>query len=243
MKDISHDSRAADQRSHSNDFAGLSMESQRGASAGHSESIVNVLAILSDGKQTMRGPSGTGFFVENSADEVPECKIATSLHSVIPDSRAPLSSIEVTVDGGQKYKAHFSKIDRPHDLAILTLEGVENPAKTCKPMALSDSPSKPGEHVTRLTRNRWNEESSNEGTFQKSSNRQDIELVSLEGEDPNRDVMVFDLYNNRGVDLGGSPILNDNGKVIAIHGGGLDSKTSIAIPVEDLKEIIEKPDK
>lgn len=207
----------------------------------NSQSIVNVLAILSDGKETMRGPSGTGFFVENSKNsDAHSCTIATSLHAIIPDSRAPLKSIEATVDGGKKYEAHFAKIDRAHDLAILTIDGVENPESACVPLTLSSRQAQHNDSVERLTRNRWNDMSSNKGTFDKESARQDIELVPLEGEDPNRKVMVFDLYNNRGVDLGGSPIFDKNGEVIAIHGGGLDGHTSVAIPVADLKVNLDK---
>ena len=206
----------------------------------HSESIVNVLAILSDGKDTMRGPSGTGFFVKNESDGLPQCQIATSLHGIIPDSRAPLKSIEVTTADGKKHAAHFSKIDRPHDLALLTVDGIKDPVQNCKPLDLSATQPIHGDSVTRLTRDRWGDASSNAGTFDKESPRDEIELVPLEGEDPNRNLMVFDLYNNRGVDLGGSPILDKNGTVIAIHGGGLDGHTSVAIPVEDLNALLKK---
>lgn len=201
------------------------------------ESIVNVLAILSDGKTSVRGPSGTGFFVEGKSDA--ECRVATSLHAIIPDSRNPLSSVEVTAADGKKYKANFETKDRKHDLAILTLEGVAKPEETCKPLELSQTPAKPGDPVTRLTRDRWGDNQSYSGKFASHADRQEIELVPLEGEDPNRKMMIFDLYNNRGVDLGGSPIFNQSGEVIALHNGGLDGKTSVATPVDDLRAIVE----
>jgi hypothetical protein len=203
----------------------------------HPQSIVNIVAILSDGKETMRGPSGTGFFVESKGHES-ACQIATSLHAIIPDSRAPLASLEVTLDGGQKYTGKFVKVDRPHDLAILSIEGADKAKLACPALDLSETPATAGENVNRLTRSRWGDESSNVGKFNHAANRQDIELVPLEGEDPNRKMLVFDLYNNRGVDLGGSPILDDSGKVIAIHNGGLDGKTSVATPVDDLKGLL-----
>lgn len=204
----------------------------------NNESIVNVLAILSDGKTTMRGPSGTGFIVDY--DKAEQCTVATSLHAIIPDSRAPLASIEVTGADGKKYPAHFAEVDRPHDLALLTLDGVSKTDSVCKHLPLADDLNnlKAGDSVTRLTRSRWGDASQNVGSFSFSAKRDDIELVKLEGEDFNRSVMVFDLYNNRGVDLGGSPILNSEGKVIAIHGGGLDGKTSVATPVDSLQTLL-----
>lgn len=222
---------------------GLKTEDASSAQADNSasrndESIVNVLAILSDGKTTMRGPSGTGFIV--NYEKTDKCTVATSLHAVIPDSRAPLASIEVTGADGKKYPAQFARLDRPHDLALLTLEGVKNTDSACKPLPLADDLNnlKAGDSVTRFTRSRWGDSSQNVGSFSFSAKRDDIELVKLEGEDFNRSVMVFDLYNNRGVDLGGSPILNTDGKVIAIHGGGLDGKTSVATPVDSLQSLM-----
>lgn len=210
------------------------------SAAGHDEtnkSIVNVLSILSDGRTTMRGPSGTGFMVDY--DKSSECTVATSLHAIIPDSRAPLQSIEITGSDGKKYPAHFEKVDRPHDLALLTIDGVKDNDALCRPLSLSDADPKAGDEVTRLTRNRWGDASNNSGSFSFSAKRDDIELVRLEGEDWGRTVMVFDLYNNRGVDLGGSPILNKSGEVIAIHGGGLDGRTSVATPVNSLKAVMQ----
>lgn len=202
------------------------------------ESTVNVLSILSDGKTTMRGPSGTGFFVDYSKSN--ECTVATSLHAIIPDSRAPLSSIEITDADGKKYAGHFAVTDRPNDLALLTLDGIKKTDSICRHLPLSDEQPTAGDSITRFTRDRWGDASQHTGKFSFAAKRDDIELVKLEGEDLGRPVMVFDLYNNRGVDLGGSPILNSSGEVIAIHGGGLDGKTSVATPVESLKSTLQK---
>lgn len=209
---------------------------QDGLEPNSHQGIVNVLAILSDGKTTMRGPSGTGFMVNDSASS--ECSVATSLHAIIPDSRAPLSSIEVMAKDGVKYPAHFSRLDRAQDLAVLTLDGVEKTDPMCKHLPLSESKVNEGDTVTRLTRDRWGVPSSHNGTFSFGANRNDIELARLEGEDMNRSMFVFDMYNNRGVDLGGSPILNPAGEVIAIHEGGLDGKTTVATPIHALSSLL-----
>ena len=92
----------------------------------NNESIVNVLAILSDGKTRMRGPSGTGFIVDY--DKAEQCTVATSLHAIIPDSRAPLASIEVTGADGKNPGDGYLRVAmvQPYDTTTEALHRLVN---------------------------------------------------------------------------------------------------------------------
>lgn len=202
-------------------------------------SVVNILAShFHKGKQVM-GSAGSGVFVQTPSDKgLPSCELVTDNHVISIDPSLTVE-LEVQLNDGSKHKAKVLKQDPAHDLAVLKIEGIADPAKTCKPLQLSDREPKPGETFLRLNRTRWESEFF-VGTYERKESRSQQELPDLPGEDMNRDLYVFDAYNTVGRQFSGGPFLDKDGKVVAIQEASQSSRKSLATPAGDIiKELDE----
>lgn len=203
-------------------------------------SVVNIIAShYHNGKQVM-GSAGSGFFVRSSSDKagIGQCELVTDNHVIDIDKRLT-TEIEVQLDDGTKHKATVIKKDPAHDLAFLKVEDITDPAKQCKPLTLSDEKLNIGDSTVRLNRTRW-EPDYRTGTYQRNAIRKDQDLPDLEGEDLNREFLVFNTFNSTGHQFSGGPYIDKSGKVVAIHEGGQSSDISLATPASDIKEQLDE---
>lgn len=179
---------------------------------------------------------GSGFFI-HADQNTGTCEIATVNHTVVPNSRVKLNSIEISSDSGAKYQAQLSKQDKAHDLAYLSIGGVKDPASECPVLKISTQTPAKGESLERVSR-MPREVAGHEGRFSEEINRDSLDLIHLEGEDPNRSIYKLELYNNRDEALGGAPVLNADGEVVGINAGGLSRTESLAVPASDIQDRI-----
>ena len=199
-------------------------------------SVVNIVAShYHNGKQVM-GSAGSGFFVRSSSDNegIGQCELVTDNHVIDIDKRLT-TEIEVQLDDGTKHKATVLKKDPAHDLAILKVEDIKEPKTQCKPLTLSDEQLTVGDKTVRLNRTRW-EPDYRTGSYKGTGLRKDQDLPELDGEDKNREFVIFDTFNSTGHQFSGGPYVDASGKVVAIHEGGQSSDFSLATPASDIKE-------
>lgn len=195
-------------------------------------SVVNVISEGGGGAHSLYSV-GSGFFI-HADKEAGTCEIATVNHIVVPSSRVKLNSIEVSTESGAKYQAKLSKQDLAHDLAYLSIEGVKDPASECPALKIASTDPVKGESIERVSR-MPREASGHEGKFAGQIDRSSLDLIPLAGEDPNRKLYKFDLYNNRDEALGGAPVLNARGEVVAVNAGGLSRTESLAVPAAEIQ--------
>lgn len=202
------------------------------------DSVVNIVAShFHKGKQVM-GSAGSGFFADIAgAKDKASCRLLTDNHviSLYPELTVTL---EVQLDDGSKYPGKVIKQVPSHDLAVIELEGVKDPQKQCPALKLADKEAAPGDTVLRLNRTRWESEAY-QGKYLGMEKRRDQQLPELEGENKDRDLMVFDIYNNLGQQFSGGPFLNKEGEVIAINEGAQGSRKGLATPAADIIKQLE----
>ncbi|MBX9567692.1 MAG: serine protease [Candidatus Obscuribacterales bacterium] len=196
--------------------------------------VVNIVAYHAHKGKEVFGSAGSGFFVKESGYKGPErCEFATSNHVINPEKQLDLSRLEITLDDGSRYSAKVLRQDKAHDLAILKLEGVNEPEKVCKSLPLADREPSDGEEMIRLNRTRW-ETDFRYGKFLEQTNRNKQTLPELDGEDINRRMLAFDHYHNVSHNFSGGPYINSKGEIMAQHEGGQANKYSLATPAADI---------
>ncbi len=202
-------------------------------------SVGNIIAShYYNGKQVM-GSAGSGFFVKTENDKnSARCEMVTDNHVISLDKRLTVE-LEVQLHDGSKHKASIIKQDPAHDLAFLKIEDVADPQTTCKALTLSDRRLSPGESTIRLNRTRW-EPGFRLGNYKGIELRKDQQLPELEGEDMNREFLVFDTFNSTGYQFSGGPYIDKSGKAVAIHEGGQSSDKSLATPASDIIEQLDQ---
>lgn len=207
---------------------------------GYSDAVVSIVAQGSSGGGRTAFAVGSGFFISADRDGK-QCEIASVNHSVVPNSRLQLDSVEVTLQDGSKFDAKLHRQDLAHDLAYLTISGVENADKVCKVLKLAEETPEPGENIVRISRKPSPSDAAfHAGKYIETIDRSSLDLIHLDGEDPTRKLYKLELSNQREQAFGGSPILNESGEVVAVHAGGLSGSETLAVPVSDLK--VTKPE-
>lgn len=204
------------------------------------DNVVNIFATHASNGRDVMGSAGSGFFVKTADDKGPSrCEIATANHVIDLQDNLQLSKLEITLDDGSKYKAKVLSKDPAHDIAIIKLEDVKDPEKTCKALPLADKPLALGEETIRLSRTRW-DTAFHMGRYVRDVQRKDLTLPDLRGEDTNRTMMLFDTHNTVGKNIFGGPYINKNGEIVAQQDAGQSSTESVATPLADLKAELEK---
>lgn len=196
--------------------------------------VVNIVAYHADKGKEVLGSAGSGFFVKEAGYNGAErCEFATSNHVINPQKELDLSRIEITLDNEKRYSATVLHQDKAHDLAILRLDGVEDPEKVCKSLPLAEREPSAGEELIRLNRTRW-ETAFRYGKFLEETNRNKQTLPDLDGEDTNRKMLAFDHYHNLANNFSGGPYISSKGEIMAQHEGGQRSGYSLGTPAADI---------
>jgi S1-C subfamily serine protease len=192
---------------------------------GNNPSVVEVNAQIPANAWGSTDSEGTGFFVTPDS-------LVTAYH-VISGSDGPITA---TLPDGQTLPAQVAKIDKPDDLALLTVTGANEQISPLQ--VASDASASPTDYL--YGHPYANPQTKFTGTFKESLPISQVQPPGwIDPEDPDRNMnMKIDAFAMSGdPGVSGSPIVNSAGQVVSVADMG-NSYYAYGIPAQAINNLL-----